>query len=309
MKDLHIFDTSNVINVGDYNKNACISAGVTKTDKGYTALEVNSGGLSLLFRQIKPLIDSGADIVFCCDRDPVVKRSISPDYKNKKSKKDVNLRIQLHIVELILQDCNIPVVYKEGYEADDCISYVVNEFKDKYNHIYIHTGDSDLYSLVSENVSITRVKRQGKDITLANFETSVMHDKVVPYNQLDLYKVAYGDTNDGIKPLPKASRLRLIEMCRTVHPIRDFSTDRETVIPLLEMLLPEAVLNARLVYRELLPPMDISIIKPNIERVHMWGVLVGCSDYFVRDKSEKSRYIELIRPTILEVLDEDKRND
>lgn len=98
-----------------------------------------------------------------------------------------------------MEKIGYPVQIAEGYEADDIIYTLVNMYKNDFEHIYVHNNDSDLYFLVSGNVSIDRVgDNVGKLITTANYSHVVDKRGYVAYNVHHIKKLCEGDKSDNI---------------------------------------------------------------------------------------------------------------
>lgn len=77
------------------------------------------------------------------------------DYKATRDRMPDNLRTQISDIEDMISKMWIDIVEIPGFEADDVIwTLSVSLWNDKENDIYILSWDKDLYSLVTENVSI-----------------------------------------------------------------------------------------------------------------------------------------------------------
>lgn len=88
----------------------------------------------------------------------------------------------------------MPLVRLENVEADDVAAYVVQEFEENFDHIWLCSSDSDWDLLLSDKVSrFSLVTR--KEYTLDNFYEE--HGCDTPSQYLCL-KVLAGDTKDGI---------------------------------------------------------------------------------------------------------------
>ena len=104
-------------------------------------------------------------------------------------------------------------IYKmDGFEADDLISNLVDNYKDIFDYNVIYTTDADLLVNISNNVGAQRYKtRVGYTaVELSNFEEYLSKEFKcsVPYNSLMLFKSTVGDSSDNIKGIrrfgPKA---------------------------------------------------------------------------------------------------------
>jgi DNA polymerase-1 len=77
------------------------------------------------------------------------------DYKATRDRMPDNLRTQIADIEKMIKMMWVDIVEVEWYEADDVIwTLAHNLWKDKSNDIYILSWDKDLYSLITDNVSV-----------------------------------------------------------------------------------------------------------------------------------------------------------
>jgi hypothetical protein len=168
------------------------------------------GGVSQLFNLVYKYLDTGT-FVFCCDRAPTVKRGMDEMYKTSRNKNE-RVVTEKEIAEFVLADCGFTVLAEEGYEADDLIYTCVQKFKNQYDHVYVHTGDSDLYLLVCENVSILPTHSKAKTVTLENFQYTVKKDHNIKYNTITFQKVLDGDRSKDIHPLDVDLKCKAVDL-------------------------------------------------------------------------------------------------
>lgn len=208
--ELHILDTSNYIYAGTFS-GFTIQRGVRESDGEYGPNEAPIGGVRFLLHQIGIIMrNPNAVIMPVFDRPPVIKRQMYYDtfgleygYKAGRKSKDNSIGIQRNYAEEILRDMGFVVQCAEEYEADDIIHSLVQYYKNDYDHIYIHTKDSDLHYLVGPNVSIEPVGDKGKHIDFYNYTTACKKDEFMPYNTVHLRKLISGDTSDNIPGIGK----------------------------------------------------------------------------------------------------------
>lgn len=207
---LRVFDLSSYCHAGNVNKRAFFDGPIVELASGYTQRNVPAGGVSLLFNQLYYYMGE-CDMVFCADRNPTIKKGMYPQYKESRAHAR-DIEIQKEVMERVLALCGFTVLYEEGYEADDFIYSVVTKMKDQYDHVYIHTGDSDLYFLVSDNVSIAKTHSRTKEVTMENYSYMFKKGKFTPYNMITFMKVLNGDTSDDIPAMPVEKAQPLLDM-------------------------------------------------------------------------------------------------
>lgn len=204
--NLHILDTSNYIYAGAFT-NRYVARGVRETNGTYGANEAPIGGVKFLIDSISNILKSDPDCVIMpvYDRTPEIKRGMYYDtygdqygYKGNRPKKSIDIDRQKNYSESILRDAGFIVQAVDMYEADDVIYSLVKYYKDDFDHIYVHTKDSDLFFLVSDNVSISQVSKSDKSIDIYNYSTMVNSKENTLYNTVHLRKLCGGDKSDNI---------------------------------------------------------------------------------------------------------------
>ena len=272
---LRIIDVSSYIHAGSCNKSAVLSGPVVKTDRGYKVPTISAGGISLIFNELYSHVGT-CDYIFCCDRNPTIKKGMYPDYKYNRDHKE-SIHIGKDVAEYILKQCGFTVLYGDGYEADDYIYSCAKRFKKEYDHIYIHTGDSDLYFLVSDNTTIAKSHSRTKDVDLSTYRASCTRDGAIPYNTCTFRKVLFGDTSDCIPALPSEQQDYLIKLFYTPQDM-PLLGDKEYVRAIVEQVAPWALQQVDLVY-----PLDTDtpefISSPDKSIVRSWGFAMN-NKYF-----------------------------
>lgn len=173
-----------------------------------------------------------------------------PDYKATRKPTDQSLIDQFPLVEEILQAFNIPIIKKEGFEADDILGTISRYVKDgKWSNenleLYILSGDRDLLQLISENVKIA--------LPQGNFSNLVAYDRIETKKKFGLYpeqivdyKAMAGDPSDnipGVKGIGSKTAIELLEKYGTLNKICENLVE---VKPRYANLLKEGVEQAEL---------------------------------------------------------------
>jgi DNA polymerase-1 len=150
--------------------------------------------------------------------EPTFRHVEYPDYKGTRAPTDQSLIDQFPLVEEILKAFNIPIIKKEGFEADDILGTIAKYVSEKKwsnenLDLYILSGDRDLLQLVNENVRVCLPSGSFKDL--------VAYDREKTYKYMDLYpeqivdfKAIAGDPSDnipGIKGIGKKTATELLE--------------------------------------------------------------------------------------------------
>lgn len=202
MSELHLFDVSQYMFIGD--RNLQLMRGMTNIAGRSYARVLPCWGIAALLEAIRMYGKKG-DLVFCVDSPPTYKRELYsrlfPDgagYKGNRPKKPEEIVVQKKMIVELLELLKCQVICKTSYEADDLIASVVEEYASSYDKVYIHSTDSDLFYLVSENVEVVPLLHKGKYVNMSNWETTVNKDYTLKYNSITLFKMCRGEPSDNI---------------------------------------------------------------------------------------------------------------
>lgn len=135
-----------------------------------------------------------------------------PEYKANRESMPDTLRSQLSLILEGLAALNIPILTKEGYEADDVIGTVSTKAKQLQHKTFILTGDRDSFQLVDREGYIKVIMPSKGE--LVEYDWYKVYEKmgVYPYQITD-YKGLSGDTSDnipGIKGIGEKSACKLL---------------------------------------------------------------------------------------------------
>lgn len=220
MRTLRIFNVSEYVYAGASVKETNSFKRVPKyfggviemPDGSFGSKVLPTGGISFTFNTLVEHIirvKNGEQEIacFCVDKTPTVKKAMYKDlcngydgYKATRKPKPIKTKIQLDAIESLLLKHTPNVYSSEGYEADDWIATIVNQYEADFDRVIIHTRDSDLFSLVSEKTSIACVGSRGKEINCRNYAQMVRDNKdnEIPYNGILIDKLLRGDSSDNI---------------------------------------------------------------------------------------------------------------
>ncbi|MFP4156081.1 MAG: DNA polymerase I [Opitutales bacterium] len=100
-------------------------------------------------------------VVFDTDA-PTERHELLPEYKANREDMPEDLSAALPHLDRIAQAFGIPVLKKDGYEADDIIGTLAHRAEaDGFDEIYMVTPDKDFGQLVTEKIKMYRPSRKG----------------------------------------------------------------------------------------------------------------------------------------------------
>ncbi len=87
-------------------------------------------------------------------RGPTFRDEIFPDYKANRDETPDDLIQQMPYIERLLEAHSVPVLAKDGYEADDVIGALARQAEGHDIDVYVVSSDKDLTQLVDERVFV-----------------------------------------------------------------------------------------------------------------------------------------------------------
>ena len=124
------------------------------------------------------------------------------EYKANRPETPEAIRIAVPYIQNLLKAMHIPVIEKEGYEADDIIGTLAKQAEKKGFDVYMMTPDKDFAQLVSSKIFMYRPSRMGNGIEIWGVpEVQEKFDIEKPEQVID-YLGMMGDSVDNIPGLP-----------------------------------------------------------------------------------------------------------
>lgn len=124
------------------------------------------------------------------------------DYKANRDETPEAIRVAVPYIQQILEAMHIPVVVKEGYEADDIIGTLAKQAEKEDYQVFMVTPDKDFAQLVSENIFMYRPARMGNGIEIWGIPEVKEKFEVEHPEQVIDYLGMMGDAVDNIPGLP-----------------------------------------------------------------------------------------------------------
>ncbi|MFC7548543.1 DNA polymerase I [Plantactinospora sp. GCM10030261] len=123
------------------------------------------------------------------------------EYKAGRSETPTDFKGQVSLIKEVLAALRVPVVEKEGYEADDVIATLACQGRDAGMSVLICTGDRDAFQLVGDQVTVLYPRKGVSD--LARMDPAAVTEKygVGPERYRDLAALV-GETSDNLPGIP-----------------------------------------------------------------------------------------------------------
>ena len=183
------------------------------------------GFFQIMFKTIEE--ENPDKIIVAFDISSSEKRTkIFSEYKAGRHKTPEDLTRQFPIIKELLRMMNIPIVQKDGIEADDILGAIAKKEGKKGNKIIILTGDRDYFQLVDMNVNIRYPKTiMGKTEYIIYDNYKVNEEYGLTPEKLIEVKALMGDASDnipGVKGIGEKTALKLIIQFESLEKIYEY---------------------------------------------------------------------------------------
>lgn len=134
---------------------------------------------------------------------PTFRHKLYDGYKGTRKPMPEELHEQVPVMKEVLNAMGIPILTKEGYEADDILGTVSAQAERAGMEVSIISGDRDLLQLATEKIQIRipKTKRTGTEIENYYAKDVKEHYQVTPVEFIDV-KALMGDPSDNIPGIP-----------------------------------------------------------------------------------------------------------
>jgi len=131
----------------------------------------------------------------------VARKEAFPDYKAHRDETPDAIKIAVPYIERILKAMHVPIMVKEGFEADDVIGTLAKMAEKEGYKTFMVTPDKDFAQLVSENIFMYRPVFGGGYETWGIPEVQAKFEVEDPLQVIDFLGMM-GDSADNIPGLP-----------------------------------------------------------------------------------------------------------
>ena len=134
---------------------------------------------------------------------PTFRHQMFDDYKGTRKPMPAELHEQVPLMKEVLQAMGVPILTKEGYEADDVLGTIAKRAQSAGMEVTIVSGDRDLLQLADTHIKISIPKTSRGTTEVHNYypEDVVKEYQVTPEQFIDV-KALMGDASDNIPGVP-----------------------------------------------------------------------------------------------------------
>ncbi len=194
------------------------------------APRVNSKGLntSAIFGFVNSLFDiiqreSPTHLAVVIDYPgPTFRNEMYAEYKANREATPEDIKLAVPYITQILKAMNIPLLEKEGFEADDVIGTIAKKAAKQGFTTYMVTPDKDYAQLVDDNIFMYKPKSRGNEIEILGVDEIKENFSVKdPIHVIDILSL-WGDSADNIPCCPGVGEKRskdLISKYETIENV------------------------------------------------------------------------------------------
>lgn len=154
---------------------------------------------------------------------PTFRHKMYSEYKGTRKGMPDELREQLPVIKEVLNAMNIPIIEKEGYEADDVLGTVSNLNSKNNIFTYILTGDRDSFQLIADDVHVILPKSGMGKTEYKIYDIDLLKEEygILPYQVIET-KSLMGDASDnipGVKGVGEKTAYSLVQKYETLDNV------------------------------------------------------------------------------------------
>jgi DNA polymerase-1 len=152
---------------------------------------------------------------------PTLRHAEFEAYKAHRESTPEDIVNAIPYIYKLLEAFNIPILLKDGYEADDIIGTLAKKAEMEGFQVYMMTSDKDYGQLVSENIFMYKLGKFGQTAeTLGVKEICEKYDIEHPEELIDILGL-WGDTSDNIPGVPNIGEVKAKKLIQQFHSIEN----------------------------------------------------------------------------------------
>jgi len=153
---------------------------------------------------------------------PTFRHDLFPAYKANRDATPEDIRESVPWIKQLLEAYQIPILEKQGYEADDIIGTIAKFAENQGFEVYMVTPDKDFAQLVSEKIFMYKPGRSGNPAEILGVPEVLEKFSIKnPLQVIDILAL-WGDSADNIPGAPgigEKTAIKLIEAFESVEGV------------------------------------------------------------------------------------------
>ena len=192
------------------------------------------GFLNILFKEIELEETEHVAVAFDLPK-PTFRHKLFPEYKGTRKGMPEELKEQVPLLQELLRKMNMPLLMKEGFEADDILGTIAKQMQEQGKEVVVVSGDRDLLQLSDEHIKISIPKTSKGETKVYSYYPKDVEEEwgVSPLEFIDL-KALMGDSSDNIPGVPgmgEKTATWIIQKYKSIEEAYDHAEDPEFKVP------------------------------------------------------------------------------
>ena len=177
---------------------------------------------------------------------PTFRVEMFKEYKANRQRQPEDIQVAIPYIKKLIQYFNIPILEKDGFEADDVIGTATSLLSNKKDiEIYMMTPDKDFAQLVTSNVFLYKPAFMGRGVDILGEKEVINKFKIKRVDQVIDFLGLQGDSVDNIPGIPGVgpkTAQTLLSKYDTVEGIIDNKENITGVLGKTFSIVPETVI-------------------------------------------------------------------
>ncbi len=204
---------------------------------------------------------------------PTVRHEDFFEYKANRQAMPEDLSLAIPYIKKLIEAFNIPVLFREGYEADDVIGTLAKKAESEGFETFMVTPDKDFGQLVSPNIHIYKPGKFGEKATLMGVKEVCEKYAIQNPEQLIDILALWGDASDNIPGIPgigEVTAKKLIGQYGSLENIQAnlHTMDNPKLKQKIEEFYPQGLMSKQLATIILDVPIDFNARELAISEPH-----------------------------------------
>ncbi len=150
---------------------------------------------------------------------PTFRHELFEAYKGTRDEMPEDIRKAIPWIRKIIEGYNIPILEKEGFEADDVIGTLAKKGEQAGYQVFMMTPDKDYAQLVSKNIFMYKPGRAGNDVEIWGVDQVKEKFEIETPDQVIDILGLMGDSSDNIPGCPGIGPKTAMKLISTYHSI------------------------------------------------------------------------------------------
>jgi len=185
-------------------------------------------------------------VVVCFDKGvPQFRLDRYAEYKAGRAETPDLFRQQLPLIREVLQALQIPMLEREGYEADDLLATLTRLCREHGCEVIIVTGDRDILQLVGDGIAVIMTRRGISDVIRYDAATVFERYGVTPAQWTDFVALK-GETSDNLPGVPGVGDKTAAQLINKYGDIEQVIAHADELTPRLRGAIKERAEQVRI---------------------------------------------------------------